>query len=452
MHRAGKMPSTPLALGLAFALCAGAGDVRADELYIRAGKMLDVEKGRVLSDQWIEVRDGKVVQVQPYADGAPEQQAAKNLRVLDWSRYTVLPGLTDLHSHLVGDIQSSNYAAPLMSSAARDALVGVGNARDTLYAGFTTVRDVGAYRAFTDVALRDAIAAGIVEGPRMFVAGAYVTVTLGGGEVTGMAPDVQVPAEMRRGVADNEAQVRQRVRELLAGGADFIKIIATGAVLAQGTEPGAPEYSEAEIRAAVEEAALHGTFVAAHAHGAEGIKRAVRAGVRSIEHGSYLDDEGIALMKQHGTWLVADVYNGDYIEEVGHRDGWSEEILRKNRETTDIQRRGFAKAVRAGVRIGFGTDSGVYPHGMNARQFAYMVRQGMSPMQAIQSATIDAARLLHRETEFGSISPGKSADMIAVAGDPIVDVDVLRQVQAVLQKGRLVCAPGAAVACHQDKR
>ncbi|MBC7657469.1 MAG: amidohydrolase family protein [Frankiaceae bacterium] len=446
------MPSTLLALGLAFALCAGAGDVHADELYIRAGKMLDVEKGRVLSDQWIEVRDGKVVQVQPYADGALEQQAAKNSRVLDWSRYTVLPGLTDLHSHLVGDIQSSNYAAPLMSSAARDALVGVGNARDTLYAGFTTVRDVGAYRAFTDVALRDAIAAGIVEGPRMFVAGAYVTVTLGGGEVTGMAPDVQVPAEMRRGVADNEAQVRQRVRELLAGGADFIKIIATGAVLAQGTEPGAPEYSEAEIRAAVEEAALHGTFVAAHAHGAEGIKRAVRAGVRSIEHGSYLDDEGIALMKQHGTWLVADVYNGDYIEEVGRRDGWSEEILRKNRETTDIQRRGFAKAVRAGVRIGFGTDSGVYPHGMNARQFAYMVRQGMSPMQAIQSATIDAARLLHREAEFGSISPGKSADMIAVAGDPIVDVDVLRQVQAVLQKGRLVCAPGAAVACHQDKR
>ena len=351
MLRAGKMPSTLLALGLAFALCAGAGDAHADELYIRAGKMLDVEQGRVLSDQWIEVRDGKVVQVRPYAVGALEQQAAKNSRVLDWSRYTVLPGLTDLHSHLIGDIQSSNYAAPLMSSSARDALVGVGNARDTLRAGFTTVRDVGAYRAFTDVALRDAIAAGIVEGPRMFVAGAYVTVTLGGGEVTGLAPDVLVPAEMRRGVADNEAQVRQRVRELLAGGADFIKIIATGAVLAQGTEPGAPEYSEAEIRAAVEEAALHGTFVAAHAHGAEGIKRAVRAGVRSIEHGSYLDDEGIALMKQHGTWLVADVYNGDYIEEVGRRDGWSEEILRKNRETTDIQRRGFAKAVRTPVRL-----------------------------------------------------------------------------------------------------
>lgn len=452
MHTAGKTPSTLLALGLATALSVAAGGAQADELYIRAGKMLDVDQGRVLSDQWIQVRDGKVVQVQPYPDGALEQQAARNARILDWSRYTVLPGLTDLHTHLVGDIQSSNYAAPLMSSSARDALVGVGNARETLRAGFTTVRDVGAYRAFTDVALRDAIAAGTVEGPRMFVAGAYVTVTLGGGEVTGLAPDVQVPAEMRRGVADSEAQVRQRVRELLAGGADFIKIISTGAVLAAGTEPGAPEYSEAEIRAAVQEAALHGSFVTAHAHGAEGIKRAVRAGVRSIEHASYLDDEGIALMKQHGTWLVADVYNGDYIEDVGRRDGWSEEILRKNRETTDTQRAGFAKAVRAGVRIGFGTDSGVYPHGLNARQFSYMVRQGMSPMRAIQSATIEPARLMRRESEFGSIAAGRSADLIAVAGDPVADIEILRQVQAVVQAGRLVCAADAAVACRQDKR
>ena len=452
MRTAGKIPSTLLALGLATTLSVAAGGAQADELYIRAGKMLDVDQGRVLSDQWIQVRDGKVVQVQPYPDGALEQQAARNARILDWSRYTVLPGLTDLHTHLVGDIQSSNYAAPLMSSSARDALVGVGNARETLRAGFTTVRDVGAYRAFTDVALRDAIAAGTVEGPRMFVAGAYVTVTLGGGEVTGLAPDVQVPAEMRRGVADSEAQVRQRVRELLAGGADFIKIISTGAVLAAGTEPGAPEYSEAEIRAAVQEAALHGSFVTAHAHGAEGIKRAVRAGVRSIEHASYLDDEGIALMKQHGTWLVADVYNGDYIEDVGRRDGWSEEILRKNRETTDTQRAGFAKAVRAGVRIGFGTDSGVYPHGLNARQFSYMVRQGMSPMRAIQSATIEPARLMRRESEFGSIAAGRSADLIAVAGDPVADIEILRQVQAVVQAGRLVCAADAAVACRQDKR
>ncbi len=276
----------------------------------------------------------------------------------------------------------------------------------------------------------------------MFVAGAYVTVTGGGGEVTGTAPDVVVPTEMRRGVADNEAEVRQRVRELLAGGADFIKIIATGAVLTAGTTPAASEYTEAEIRAAVEEAASRGTFVAAHAHGAEGIRRAVRAGVRSIEHGSYLDDEGIALMRRHGTWLVADVYNGDYIDEIGRRDGWPEEILRKNLETTDIQRQAFRRAVRAGVNIAFGTDAGVYPHGHNARQFAYMIRYGMTPMQAIQSATISAARLLRRENEIGSLQPGRRADLIAVRGDPLADIDLLRTgVVAVMKDGALVRGP-----------
>jgi imidazolonepropionase-like amidohydrolase len=446
-----NLTETMLARMLAAALALSAFSAQAQTELVRAGKLLDVEQSRVLSDQLIRIEGGKIVAVEPYSTAAIARAGADKTQVIDWSAYTVLPGLTDLHTHLIGDIESSNYAAPLLSSGARDALVGVKNARDTLYAGFTTVRDVGVYRAFTDVALRDAIARGDVEGPRMFVAGAYITVTQGGGEVTGLAPDVQVPAEMRRGVADNEAQIRQRVRELLAGGADFIKIIATGAVLTAGTEPGAPEYSEAEIRAAVEEAALHGTFVVAHAHGAEGIKRAVRAGVRSIEHGSYLDDEGIALMKQHGTWLVADVYNGDYIEEVGRRDGWSEEILRKNRETTQTQRDGFAKAIRAGVRIGFGTDAGVYPHGLNARQFGYMVRQGLSPMRAIQSATIDAARSLGRESQFGSIAPGKFADLIAVAGDPLADIELLRQVQAVIQQGRLVCTPQAN-ACHQDRR
>ncbi len=424
--------------------------VQAQTLLVRAGKLVDVEQGKVLADQVVRIEGGKIVSISAYSPAAMAPAGVANPQTLDWLAYTVVPGLIDLHTHLVGDIQSANIAAPLMSTAPRDALVGARNARDTLFAGFTTVRDVGVYRAFTDVALRDAIARGDVEGPRMFVAGAYITVTGGGGEVTGMAPDVLIPGEMRRGVADNEAQVRQRVRELLAGGADFIKVIATGAVLAAGTEPGAPEYSEAEIRAAVEEAALHGTFVAAHAHGAEGIKRAVRAGVRTIEHGSYLDDEGIALMKQHGTWLVADVYNGDYIDEVGHRDGWPEEILRKNRETTQTQRDGFAKAVKAGVRIGFGTDSGVYPHGTNARQFAYMVRLGMSPMLALQAATIGAARSMGHDKDFGSIAVGKSADMIAIPGDPLSDIEKLREVQSVIAQGRVVCAPGV-VPCHQDR-
>jgi imidazolonepropionase-like amidohydrolase len=326
----------------------------------------------------------------------------------------------------------------LYSSAADDALLGVEHARRTLRAGFTTVRDVGAYRAFTDVSLRNAIDRGIVEGPRMFVAGAYLTVTGGGGEVTGFAPDVAVPADMRRGVANSESEIRDRVRQLISGGVNLIKIIATGAVLAAGTTPGAAEYSEAEIRAAVEEAAQYGVFVAAHAHGAEGIKRAVRAGVRSIEHASYLDDEAITLMKKHGTWLVADIYNGDYIEEIGRRDHWSEEILRKNRETTQRQRDGFAKAVKAGVRIAYGTDSGVYPHGDNARQFAYMVRHGMTHMEAIRAATLYSAQLLGKEQELGSIAVGKFADLIAVPADPLVDIDKLRQVRGVIKAGRQI--------------
>lgn len=405
--------------------------VHASEQWIvRAGKLIDVERGRVLADQAIRIDGDRIVSI-----GDFEASANGTAGVIDWSAYTVLPGLMDLHTHLAGEIFSSEIAAPLYSSAAGDALHGVANARSTLRAGFTTVRDVGCYRAFTDVALRNAIESGIVEGPRMFVAGAYITVSGGGGEVTGFAPDVVVPPEMRRGVANSETQVRQRVRELIRGGATFIKIIATGAVLTAGTTPGAAEYSEAEIRAAVEEAAQYGIFVTAHAHGAEGIKRAVRAGVRSIEHASHLDDEGIALMKKHGTWLVADIYNGDYIAEIGRRDRWSAEILRKNDETTQRQRDGFAKAAQAGVRIAFGTDSGVYPHGDNARQFAYMVRYGLTPMDAIRAATIEAARLLGRERELGSLASGKFADLIAVAGDPLMDVDKLRQVRGVIKAG-----------------
>jgi len=278
----------------------------------------------------------------------------------------------------------------------------------------------------------------------MSVAGGYVTVSTGGGELIGAAPDVRLPDDMRRGVANSAVEVRQRVRELLHGGADFIKIIATGAVLTPGTTPGAPEYSEEEIRAAVDEAALYGSYVTAHAHGAEGIKRAVRAGVRSIEHGSLIDDEGIALMKRHGTWLVADIFNGDYIEEIGRRDGWDADILRKNTETTEAQREGFRKAVKAGVRIAYGTDSGVYPHGMNGRQFAYMVRHGMTPLQALRSATIEPALLMRREQDIGSIAPGKYADLVAVSGDPLADIRVLEQVAAVIKGGREVALTDGA--------
>lgn len=405
----------------------------AEQLWIRAGKVIDVERGRVLNDQMIRVDGERIVAVGDY-----KSDANAGGQWLDWSRYTVLPGLMDMHTHLADFESSAEIAAPLYTSQADAALQGVDNARRTLRAGFTTVRDVGCYRAFTDVSLRNAINRGIVEGPRMFVVGAYVTVSGGGGEVTGFAPDVVVPADMRRGVANSELEIRQRVRELIAGGATFIKVIATGAVLAAGTTPGAAEYSESEIRAAVEEAAQYGIFVAAHAHGAEGIKRAVRAGVRSVEHASYLDDEGIALMKKHGTWLVADIYNGDYIAEVGRRDHWSEEILRKNDETTQTQRDGFTKAVKAGVRIAYGTDSGVYPHGDNAKQFAYMVRYGLTPMDAIRASTLSSAQLLAKEKDLGSIATGKFADLIAVEGDPLQDIDKLRQVRGVIKAGRQI--------------
>ena len=359
----------PALLLAAVALPAGAQD-----LLIRAGHVLDVDTGRMLAGRDILVRDGRVASIAASADDVDP-----GLRVLDWSTLTVVPGLMDMHTHLADEGPYGDPATPLRSNAARDAFIGARNARATLQAGFTTVRDVGVYRGFADVQLRDAINAGLVPGPRMFVAGTYVTVTGGGGEITGLPAGTEVPAIFRRGVADNEAEVRRRVNEILDAGADFIKVIATGAVLADGTEPGQSEYTEAEIRAAVEEAGRRGRFVAAHAHGAEGIKRAVRAGARSIEHGSLMDDEAIALMKLHGTFLVADIYNGDYIDSVGRRDGWSAEILRKNLDTTEAQREGFRKAVAAGVNIAYGTDSGVYPHGDNARQFAYMVRYGMPP-------------------------------------------------------------------------
>jgi imidazolonepropionase-like amidohydrolase len=420
-------------LPLLAALFATALPASADTVIVRAGRLLDVEQGRYLQDQAIRIENGRVAAIAPYAAGA-----AGDMPMIDWSAYTVLPGLIDLHTHLLGDISSSNIAAPLMSSEARDTLLGVVHARATLAAGFTTVRDMGVYRAFSDVALRDAINEGQVVGPRMFVAGAYITVSHGGGEVTGMAPDVGIPAAMRRGVANSADEVRQRVREILGNGADFIKVIATGAVFTAGTVPSAPEFTEAELRAAVEEAANQGTFVATHAHSAEGIKRAVRAGVRSVEHASYLDDEGIEMMRRNGTWLVADIYNGDYTEEVGGRNGWSAEILRKNRETTDIQREAFRKAVKAGVHIAFGTDAGIYPHGDNAKQFAYMVRYGMTPLGAIRAATIDAARCLGHERDIGSIAPGKYADMIAVTGDPLADVETLRKIAGVIKEGRLV--------------
>ena len=401
---------------------------------IRAGHLVDVVAGEVLADQLVTLRGERIDAVEPF----PQEQVD-----VDLSNHTVLPGLIDCHAHLIGEVESGHgYAALVQRTGAQEALSGVRNARDTIMAGFTSVRDVGTFRAFVDVALRDAIKAGDVLGPRMLCAGAYVTSSGGGGDVTGLAPDVDavVPRDLRFGVANSPDEVRRVVREILHGGADFIKVIATGAVLTEGTFPSAPEFSEAEIRAAVEEAALYETHVAAHAHGAEGIKRAVRAGVRSIEHGSLMDDESIALMAEHGTFLVADVWMGDWSIEQGEREGWSPDVMRKLRETTDVQREGFAKAVEAGVRIAFGTDSGTYPHGMNAKQFASMVKYGMTPMESIRSATVVAAELLGWSDRVGALEPGLFADLIAVEGDVMNDVDLLTDVAFVMKGGRVVSA------------
>jgi imidazolonepropionase-like amidohydrolase len=404
----------------------------AETVYIRAGHLIEPSHGEVQRDRLIRIEDGRVAAVTPFA--LPPAEA----KLIDWSAYWVLPGLIDMHVHLADADQSSTYAEPLLHSQAKIAYIGARNARATLGAGFTSVHDVGSYRGLANIELRDAIERGDVPGPRISATGGYITIPGGGGEVTGLATDVAVPPDMRLGVAATPAEVEQRVNGLFQRGADSIKLIATGAVLTEGTDPGQQELSEEMMIAAVRVANSRKSWVTAHAHGAEGIKSALRAGVRSIEHASLIDDEGIKLAKARGAWLVMDIYNGDFIEEIGRRDGWSESILRKNLETTAIQREGFARAVKAGAKIAYGTDAGVFPHGLNARQFKYMVRHGMTPLQAIQSATTVAAAQLGWEKDVGSLTPGHWADMVAVRADPLADVAVLEQVSAVIKGGEVV--------------
>jgi imidazolonepropionase-like amidohydrolase len=403
---------------------------------VRAGRLIDPAAAKVLVDPRIRIVDGKIASVAPW-------RAADGPAAVDWSGETVLPGLIDLHTHLADgaiDPNESDPAAPLKSSEARTILKGAKAASIELRCGFTTVRDVGVYRGLTDVALRDSINAGEVEGPRMFVAGGYITTPGGGGEIDALAPDIPLPETFRIGEVHNASEARDRARYLLDHGADFIKLIATGAVLALGSEPGALELSPEEMKAACDEARLRGSYCIAHAHGAEGIKAAIRAGVRTIEHASYLDAEGIALAKANGVWLDMDIYNGDWINEVGTKKGWPAEYLRKNLETTDVQRRGFAAAVKAGAKMTFGTDAGVYPYGLGGRQFSYMVRYGMTPMQAIQAATSEAARALRMDGKVGSLAPGAYGDLVAVKGDPLSEIRVLEHVDGVIKQGRVVAS------------
>jgi imidazolonepropionase-like amidohydrolase len=422
----------PIFLVLAAALSLAPSALLANDIYLEAGRLIDVQAGNVLTGQCISITDDKITAI---ASCGPTPKGAESV---DWSGFTVLPGLIDLHTHLADAGQSADLALPLKTSPAATALIGAHNARLTLEAGFTTVRDVGTYRGLTDMALRDAINAGHVPGPRMFVAGAYITIPKGGGELNGVIPNDQLPSDMRLGVASTPEEAAAKTAFLIEQGADFIKTIATGAVLAIGTEPGEPEMTEDQLRAVVETARAKGVFVTAHAHGAVGIKNAIRAGVRSIEHASLIDDEALAMAKASGTWLVMDIYNGDYIDDIGTKEGWPEEYLRKNRETTDVQRVGFTKAVKIGVKLAYGTDSGVYPHGQNAKQFAYMVRYGMTPMQAIQSATIRAAELLGKEKMLGAIAAGRFADLVAVKENPLANITALEHIALVMKDGKIV--------------
>ncbi|CAN5804627.1 amidohydrolase family protein [soil metagenome] len=407
----------------------------SERIVLTADRLIDTERGEVLTGRSVIVDGDRIADVLPTAD-APD-----GVRRIDLTGHTLLPGLMDMHSHLIGnDDNGQGYAQLVMRSSAQEAIVGVRNARSTVEAGFTTVRDIGTFRAFVDVALREGIDAGWFPGPRMMCAGAYVTTPGGAGDVTGLAVDVDeaLPRDLRFGVTSGVDQMRSPVRQVLRYGAEFIKVLATGAVLTSGTRPGMPEFTEAELRAAVEEAEGASTHFAAHAHGAEGIKRAVRAGVRSIEHGSLMDDEAIELMADRGTYLVADMYDVDYMLEVGPSLGYTDEVIDKVHLTNDTQREGFTKCVEAGVRIAFGTDSGIAPHGVNARQFPYYVKYGLTPMQAIQSATRWSAELMRWQDRVGTIAPGLLADLVAVPGDPTDDVSILEHVPFVMKGGEVL--------------
>ncbi len=400
------------------------------KIAIRTGRMIDTKTGIVINNAVILIEGEKIT-----AAGAG-LSIPTDAEVIDLSNKTVLPGLIDCHTHITS--QPGNYYEDIFRKSAIDvAITAHVYAKRTLEAGFTMVRDVGAGE-FIDVALRNAINRGEVVGPRMLVATLTVGATGGHGDTNGFSPYLKFNGFS--GIADGVDEVRKLVRFEIKNGADVIKIIATAGVLSEEESVGAPQYSQEELNAIVEEAKMWGRRVAAHAHGTEGIKRAIRAGVTSVEHGSFIDDEGIRLMKERGTYLVADIYNDDYILAEYGRMGYPDKIIEKERLVGRTQRENFQKAVKAGVKIAYGTDAGVYPHGWNGKQFAHMVKWGLTPMQAIQAATLSAADLLGWNDKVGVIAPGAFADIIAVDGDPLKDVTELERVKFVM-KGGVVYKP-----------
>jgi imidazolonepropionase-like amidohydrolase len=398
---------------------------------IRAGRLIDVRAGRVLTDQAILIEGERIKEVGPAQ--AVMNRAPAGTQVINLQNATVLPGLIDAHTHLTGSPEQIGYAS-LGISVPREALHGARNARLTLEAGFTTVRNVGA-NGYSDIALRDAINDGDVIGPRIDASGPAIGVTGGHCDENLLAPEFHFSSE---GVADGVPGVMRKTREIVKYGAGVIKICATGGVLSKGDSPGAEQFSDEELRAIVTEAHRLERKVAAHAHGASGIKQAVLAGVDSIEHGSFINDEDIRLMKERGTYLVPTLYLGDWFMENYQKLNVPSFIMDKARTVMPVARQNVSRAFKAGVKVAFGTDAAVYPHGLNGREFAVMVKLGLTPMQAIQAATTNAADLLGWSDRIGSIEAGRLADIIAVGGNPVDDVTELERVRFVMKGGIVV--------------
>jgi len=404
-------------------------------VYVRAGHLFDATSDQ-LRDNVVLVVEGERIAKVASADQVTIPAGAT---VVDLSKAWVLPGLIDCHTHLSGRADKYDPINDVKSTPFQSGFNGVVNANKTLQAGFTSVRDVGSLPFFA-VDLRRVIDEGFIPGPRVVASGPAISITGGHGDMNGFAPPVQnmlYPADKDFSLADGPEEVRHQVREQFKYGVDVIKILATGGVLSQGDKPGAEQMTYEEMKMAVDEAHRAGRKVAAHAHGTEGIKDAVRAGVDSIEHGSLVDAEGIQMMKARGTYLVADIYNDDYILGKAVEFGLPKENVEKEKMVGRLQRENFAKAVAAGVKIAFGTDAGVYPHGDNAKQFHYMVKFGMTPAGAIHAATSSAADLIDRSKDVGTLEAGKYADLIAVTANPLDHVEVLEHVAFVMKGGKV---------------
>jgi imidazolonepropionase-like amidohydrolase len=392
---------------------------------IKCAHLVDVVAGRVVDNATVLV-EGDLIKAVGSGVSIPADAT-----VIDLGNAWVLPGLIDCHTHITS--QMSNYYEDIFRKSPIDeAVYAHVYARRTLDSGFTTCRNVGA-NEFIDVALKKAIDTGKIPGPHLFVSGHILSATGGHGDLNGFSPYLHFTSA--DGVVDGVDEIRKKIRWNIKYGADLIKFTATAGVLSEEEAVGAPQFSAEEMKAMVDEAAMWGRKVAAHAHGAEGIKRAVRAGVASIEHGSILDDEAIALMKEHGTYLVPTVYVGYAVEEHGPEWKLPEKLLAKAKVINGEKLQWLRKAIAAGVKIAYGTDAGVFPHGKNGKDFKYLVQAGMSPMQAIQSATVEAANLIGHPEKIGAIDPGKSADLIAVNSDPLKDIAVLEKVAFVMKSG-----------------